>query len=274
MNEANNVFLGEIKVSTADLAQATASLHSLVCDGGRHYVCFCEANMFVQAHQSPEVVTALNRSSMTFADGILLVIMSRLLGRPLPQRVPGPSLMLAACEQGVAKGYRHFFYGGKEGVAQELAERLGARFPGLIVAGTYSPSFDPPTVEADEKARQMIEAARPHLLWVGLGGAKQVLWMENHLHTLDVPVLLGVGAAFDFHSGHVPWAPPWIRKIGMEWAFRTFTGGRRIFLRNLWCVPHSLLLMLREVWWIGVWGRIFSRHPDPAEIPVTTPVEK
>ena len=205
MSDAKAIFLGEIKVNSVDLEQATASLDSLLRDGGRHYVSFCEANTLVQACRNPEVAAALNRSSLTLPDGILLVVMARLLGRPLAQRLPGPSFMLAVCERGVAKGYRHFFLGGQEGVAQELADRLRARFPGLIVAGTYSAPFRPPTAEDEEEIRRVIEVARPDLLWVGLGGSKQVLWMAGHQGTLNVPVMLGVGAAFDFHAGRVPW---------------------------------------------------------------------
>jgi N-acetylglucosaminyldiphosphoundecaprenol N-acetyl-beta-D-mannosaminyltransferase len=144
--------------------------------------------------------------------------------------------MLDACQYGLAKGWRHFFYGGAEGVAEKLAWRLGERFPGLQVAGTWCPPFRSLTPEEEASARQTIEDARPDLLWVGLGGPKQEFWIAQHLGRINVPVMLAVGAAFDFHSGNRAWAPPWIRQIGMEWAYRAATGGRKTFLRNVRCV--------------------------------------
>jgi N-acetylglucosaminyldiphosphoundecaprenol N-acetyl-beta-D-mannosaminyltransferase len=255
--KSREIFIGPVRISPLGLKEAIGRLDEMLRNGGRHYLCFCEANSFVHAYRTPEVAEVLNRSGMTLADGVLLVVLARLLGCPLPQRVPGPSFMLAACEHGVVRGYRHFFYGGDQGVAEELAERLRRRFPGLIVAGTYSPPFRPLKPEEEEQMRKMIEVARPDLLWVGLGGSKQVFWMANHINSMNVPIMLGVGAAFDFHSGRVPWAPRWIRSIGLEWAFRTLTGGRRTFYRNLWCLPQSLLVAFREIWRVRVLDKLY-----------------
>lgn len=259
--------LGTIGVTVPDLPLVLNHLDKMVHDGGGHYVCFCDSNLFVHAQRNPKVAVVLNRSSMTFPDGVMLVVMSHLLGSPLPQRLPGPSFMLDACKHGLAQGYRHFFYGGQEGIAEELAKRLCERFPGLIVAGTYTPPFHPLTEEEEEDVRQAVTRARPDLLWVGLCEPQQSLWMANHVHALGVPVMLGVGAAFDFHSGRVPWAPRWIRRIGMEWAYRSLTGGRRILRRNLWCVSMSLLLMLREVWRVRFLQRIIFGRPTTTELP-------
>jgi N-acetylglucosaminyldiphosphoundecaprenol N-acetyl-beta-D-mannosaminyltransferase len=204
--------------------------------------------MFVHALRNPELLGIVNRASLVLPDGIALLLLSRLLGRPLRERVPGPSFLLAACEHSAKKGYRHFFYGGADGVAVRLADVLSKRYPGLEVAGHYSPPFRPLAAEEENEIIQRIESARPHLLWVGLGAPKQEFWMARHVGKINVPVMLGVGAAFDFHTGTVPWAPKWIRRIGMEWVYRGFTGGKRVFFRNVWCVSYATALILREVW--------------------------
>lgn len=246
--EEHQTLIGPVRVTSLDMPEALARLHEMLRGGERKYISFCDANLFVQAHRDPMFAEVINRSGMTFADGVLVAIIARLIGRPLPRRLPGPSFMLAACGYGLEHGYRHFFFGGADGVAQKLAENLGARYPGLIVAGTYTPPYRPLTPDEEVNLRKQIEESRPDLIWVGLGGPKQVFWMADHLQSLNAPVMLGVGAAFDFHTGRVPWAPRWVRRIGMEWAYRMLTGGRRVFRRNLECVPQAFMLMLREVW--------------------------
>jgi N-acetylglucosaminyldiphosphoundecaprenol N-acetyl-beta-D-mannosaminyltransferase len=239
--------IGGIQLSAEGLQGALRELDVLLADGNHHYVCFCESNLFVHARRSPELLEVLNRASMVLPDGIALVWEAKLLGRPLTERVPGPTFFLAACKHGVAKGYRHFFYGGAEGVAERLAEVLARRYPGIEVVGYYSPPFRPLTDKEEEEIKHKIESARPHLLWVGLGGPKQEFWMAQHVGKINVPVMLAVGAAFDFHSCTVPWAPKWVRKIGMEWIYRAMTGGRRVLLRNIWCVSLAAALIVHDV---------------------------
>lgn len=239
--------LGRIHVSGLDLAGALARIDTMITSGDRGYVCFCESNLFVHADQNPELAGILGRASMVLPDGVFLMALARLLGRPLPERLPGPSFILNMCEHGLAQGYRHFFYGGGPGIPERLAENLSRRYPGLQIAGTYSPPFRPLTAEEELQVQQMIEMAQPDLLWVGLGAPKQEYWMAGHQETIKVPVMLGVGAAFDFHAGEVPWAPRWIRRLGIEWAYRTLTGGRRIFRRNLYCLSRAMLVLVREL---------------------------
>ncbi|MCE5230696.1 WecB/TagA/CpsF family glycosyltransferase [bacterium] len=248
VDESKQRLLGPVRIDSLDMPEALARLDEMLAGTERRYVSFCDANLFVQAHRDPIFAEVLNRSGMTFADGVLMTILARLIGKPLPRRLPGPSFMLAVCNHGIKRGYRHFFFGGAEGVAQDLEKKLTEKYPGLIVAGVYTPPFRPLTADEEEDLRRRVREARPDLVWVGLGGPKQVFWMADHLAALDAPVMLGVGAAFDFHTGRVPWAPRWIRTIGMEWAYRMATGGRRVFRRNLECVPQAFLLMMREVW--------------------------
>jgi len=215
---------------------ALALTDSLIRRRGHHFFCFCEASLLSSILRDAELAQAVNRADAVFPDGIALVALARLRGHSLPQRIPGPSFLLAACADGVERGWRHFFYGGGPGVADKLAERLRRDYPGIAIAGTHCPPFRPLTASEELATRQMIESAKPDLLWVCLGSPKQERWCAEHVGQINVPIMLAVGAAFDFHTGQQAWAPKWIRKIGMEWAFRTLTGGKRTFLRNLRCV--------------------------------------
>ena len=123
---------------------------------------------------------------------------------------------------------------------------LTRRFPGIQIAGAYAPPFRPLTDAEEAEVKSRIETGKPHLLWIGLGGPKQEFWCAQHLGKFDVPVMLAVGAAFDFISGNRPWAPVWIRRIGMEWLYRAFTGGWRTFFRNLRCVSMVAIKLMTE----------------------------
>ena len=261
--QSQAAMVGPLRISRLKLVEVLGLLDAMRSAGQQHSVSFCEANLLVAALEDPTIAQALNESDLILPDGMIVMLWARANGQRLPERIPGPGFMLAACEHGLSRGYRHYFYGGEEGVADELAMRLQAQFPGLIVAGTYCPPFRPLTADEEVDLYRQIEAARPDLLWVGLGGPKQALWMSRHKGKLPAPIMLGVGAAFDFHSGRVPWAPLWIRKIGMEWAFRALTGGRRLFLRNLRCVPLAFFSLLSSL----SKGKAFQRSPTQQSEP-------
>jgi len=128
--------------------------------------------------------------------------------------------MEKACQYGVQHGWRHFFYGGQEGIAERLSEVFTKKFPGLITAGTFCPPFRELSHEEDEEIVQMINKAKPDILWICLGLLKQEAWIAKHLDRLNVPWSVGVGAAFDIHTGNVRWAPKWLHRIGLEWLYR------------------------------------------------------
>jgi N-acetylglucosaminyldiphosphoundecaprenol N-acetyl-beta-D-mannosaminyltransferase len=228
-----------VRITGATREEALVRLESAVRDGGRHYFCFCEASLLSNALRDPAVAQAVNGSTATFADGIAVAMLER-----LPERIPGPSFLLWACEHGVSRGWSHFFYGGAPGVAEKLAAELSSRYPGLRVAGTFCPPFRELTPEEEADVARRVRGA--DLMWIALGSPRQELWAAQHCGKLDVPVLLPVGAAFDFHSGARPWAPSWVRRIGMEWAWRMFTGGGRTFRRNVRCVSIVGMHLLKE----------------------------
>jgi N-acetylglucosaminyldiphosphoundecaprenol N-acetyl-beta-D-mannosaminyltransferase len=162
--------------------------------------------------------------------------------------VYGPDLLLAVCRASTRQGWRHFFYGGGPGVADRMAARLRSRFPALEIAGVYSPPFQPMTAEQDEALLQRIGATGPDIVWVGLGTPKQERWMAAHIGRLSAPVLIGVGAAFDFHAGAKRQAPRWMQRCGLEWSFRLMTEPRRLGKRYLVNNPLFVWRIALQLW--------------------------
>lgn len=201
--------------------------------GRRGYVTLVNPHTIVTCSRDPEMLAAVRESDLALPDGVGITLASRLLGYGRARRIAGPSLMLDLCNWGRSAGLRHFFYGGGEGVADELTQRFKRRFPGLHVAGAFCPPFRTLTPDEDESVVQTINAAAADLVWVGLGTAKQEKWMAAHVGRIQAAALLGVGAAFNFHAGTVPWAPAWVRRAGLEWAYRLAHEPRRLWRRNL-----------------------------------------
>jgi N-acetylglucosaminyldiphosphoundecaprenol N-acetyl-beta-D-mannosaminyltransferase len=197
------------------------------------YIAVTGMHGVTEAQHDARFKTILNSAALVVPDGMPLVWLSRLRGRGLKRRVYGPELMLRFCEETVRRGYRHFLYGGAAGVPEKLAETLASRFPGVEVAGTYSPPFRPLTEEEDAQIVASIRQAAPDVLWVGLSTPKQERWMHEHRERLNVPVLVGVGAAFDINSGRIRQAPRWMREHGLEWLFRLLQEPRRLWRRYL-----------------------------------------
>jgi exopolysaccharide biosynthesis WecB/TagA/CpsF family protein len=200
---------------------------------GCHSIAATSMHGIVEAQHDPSFKDVLNATDLVVADGMPLVWLGRRQGHILHRRVYGPDLLLAFCEEGARQSYRHFFCGGEPGVAERLAESLKTRFPGLNVVGTCSPPFRPMSAKEDEKMMDMIVRAAPDVIWVGLGAPKQERWMHEHKSRLSVPVLVGVGAAFDMLSSRRKQAPRWMREHGLEWFFRLLQEPRRLWRRYL-----------------------------------------
>jgi len=212
----------------------------------KHYICLCTVHGIMECQSDPELKKIFNRSGLTTPDGMPLVFLSRLSGKRWVDRVYGPDLLLALCHHSQSKGYRHFFYGGEEGVAERLVQRLTNLFPKLEVCGTFTPPFRPLTEEEDQQVISAINLARPDIVWVGLSTPKQERWMAGHIDRLQAPVLIGIGAAFDFISQRKPQAPRWIQRSGLEWLFRLLNEPRRLAFRYLIYNPLFLLLLIKE----------------------------
>ena len=228
-----------------------------VGESGR-YIAVTGMHGVTEALHDAEFGRILNGASLVVPDGYPLVVLGRRNGFALARRVYGPELLQAFCEETARKGYRHFFYGGAAGVADDLASRFAGRFPGMQIAGTYCPPFRPLTPAEEQDVREKIKSSRADVVWVGLSTPKQERWMASHREALGVPVMVGVGAAFDFHTGRVAQAPKWMRENGMEWFFRLMSEPRRLWRRYL--VNGS------EFAWLGLLEQLglrkFSRELD------------
>lgn len=200
---------------------------------GSHFIAVTNVHVVMEARNDPSFRKVLESADLCVPDGMPLIWVGRLRGHLLERRVYGPDLLLDFCHETYDKGYRHFFYGGAPGVAETLAERLKERFPSLNVVGVCSPPFRPLTAEEDAQQIEMIHLAAPDVLWVGLGCPKQERWMYEHREQLRVPVLVGVGQAFDIHSGRSKQAPYWLREHGLEWLYRLLAEPRRLWRRYL-----------------------------------------
>jgi len=235
-----------VRVHALTMPRTLQTLEAWIAHRQARYVCVTPAHAVMSYRRDPALMRIANNSGLTTPDGMAIVWLLRWMGFPQVERVYGPDLLLAACEYGLAHGWRHYFYGGAPGVPQRLAQRLLARFPALQVAGTFSPPFRPLTPEEDAAALQRIRTAQPHIVWVGLGTPRQERWMAAHVDRLDAPVLIGVGAAFDFLSGLKPQAPRWVQRSGLEWLFRLGSEPRRLWRRYAE-YPLFALLALRQL---------------------------
>jgi N-acetylglucosaminyldiphosphoundecaprenol N-acetyl-beta-D-mannosaminyltransferase len=236
-----------VPVSALTMATALRSLDAWIQARTPNYVCVTGVHGVMECQYDEDLRRIHENAGLVTTDGMPLVWLAHIKGLRHVERVYGPDLMLACCAASVGKGYRHFFYGGAEGVAQLLADRLAARFPGLIVAGVYTPPFRPLTTDEEQALVETINASEADIVWVGLSTPKQERWMAEHVGRLGVPVLIGVGAAFDFHAGVKRQAPRWMRRSGLEWLFRLLAEpgrlGRRYLINNpsfVWRVVASL----------------------------------
>lgn len=235
-----------VGVSAINMAMALEIIEGWIARRERHYVCVTGVHGVMESQRDRRLRRIHNQAGLVTPDGMPLVWLSRLKGHRHVARVYGPDLMLTLCERSVARGYRHFFYGGAEGVPEQLVANLRRRFPGLQVVGIYSPPFRPLTPEEDEQVVQMINQAAPDIVWVGLSTPKQERWMATHIGRVKAPVLIGVGAAFDFLAGRKRQAPRWMQRSGLEWLFRLLTEPRRLWRRYLINNPLFVLLVLAQ----------------------------
>jgi N-acetylglucosaminyldiphosphoundecaprenol N-acetyl-beta-D-mannosaminyltransferase len=212
-----------------------------------HYISITNTESMYHGLRIPSHGEHIRNADFSLCDGVGVIVAGRAWGHRI-ERFNGPVLQLEASDQGRTRGWRHFFYGGKEGVAEEMERRLTERFPGLVVCGKYCPPFRDLSPEEDRQVVDMINESRPDIVWVGLGLVKQERWIQQHLHRVRAPWMVGVGAAFDYHAGTVPWAPKVLRSLGLEWLFRLIQEPRRLFVRYLvtntqfvWLVMWALL---------------------------------
>lgn len=233
-----HVFVLGVKFSCSTFSGILESVSGTIAKREKRYISITNTESLYCATRNRFHRHYINNSMFSCCDGIGVALASRLLGNRIP-RLHGPDLMLECCQYGIGKKWRHFFYGGREGVPQLLSGHLEKRFPGLITAGTYSPPFRDLTQEEDREIVARINESEPDIVWVGLGLLKQEKWIADHIDRLRAPLLVGVGAAFDFHAGTIKRAPHVFRKAGLEWLYR-LAFEPRMWVRNV----RSLVMVL------------------------------
>ena len=231
------------RIASVTYAEAVESIIARAASGKAHaYVCAANVHSVSMARRSAEFRAVLNGAMLTVPDGKPLIWAHRILGgRKLTERVYGPTLMLKLCEAAAERKLPIYLYGGKPGVVDHLSRALQTRYPGLLVAGTFSPPFGERSQDDPALLQELdaINASGCKLLFVSLGAPKQEYFMHRHAAQIDA-LQIGVGAAFDFHTGSVPQAPGWMQESGLEWLFRFCAEPTRLWRRYLFYNPYFI----------------------------------
>jgi len=235
-----------VRVSAISLADAVETILEWIARGSREYVCLAPVHAVMECYRSVELTRIYNESGLTTPDGMPIVWLLKSKGYTRVSRVYGPDLMLALMRRSSKAGYRHYFYGGTPEVLDQLVSNLRGQSPEMEVAGCHAPPFRSLEQEEERAIVDAINAAQPDILWVALGSPKQERWMSAHRDRLHAPVMIGVGAAFDFISGAKPQAPSWMQRSGLEWLFRLASEPRRLWRRYLIDNPTFVALMLAQ----------------------------
>ena len=211
-----------------------------------HSICLCPNYSISLSRKHPAFRQALNQATIVVADGKAVVWACKILGYRHAQQVRGADLTRLVCQMSAQHGFSNFFYGATQPVLKTLVSKLQQQYPNLKIAGTYAPPFRPLTAREHREVSKIINASRPDIVWVGLGAPKQELWMAQHAQDLHAPVLIGVGAAFDFVSGAKAEAPRWAQKMALEWLFRLMQEPRRLWKRNVYHPIFMAQVMLQR----------------------------
>jgi N-acetylglucosaminyldiphosphoundecaprenol N-acetyl-beta-D-mannosaminyltransferase len=223
-----------VPLALTDYERTMDWMDATIDAGGKGYVCVAAVHTVMACREDPELRAAVMASDLTVPDGQPLVWAMNALGHAVSSRVYGPDLMARYCERATRTGTRMFLYGGRnQGALVQLALNLRQEHPGLQIVGGYAPPFRALTSHEEDAVVDEINRSGADVVWVGIGVPKQEKWMAAMRDRLDAPVLVGVGAAFDFHAGLVAQAPPWIQALGMEWAYRLSREPRRLWRRYL-----------------------------------------
>jgi len=224
-----------IPLAISNYTEVMDWMDATIADGARGYLTAAAVNLVMAAHEDPAARAAVLGATLAVPDGQPLVWALRALGHTRATRVYGPDLMALYCARAAssgAGGASIYLYGGRDQSALELLQRsLRERFPGLRIAGGHSPPFRTLTPAEEDHVVADIDSSGADVVWVGTGQPKQEIWMHRMRPRLLAPLLVGVGAAFDFHAGLVPQAPPWMQRNGLEWTYRLYREPRRLWRR-------------------------------------------
>jgi len=249
-----------VNVSAIDLNRAVEIADRWIGAGDCGYICVTGVHGVMEAQSDAEFRHILNHARINTPDGMPMSWVGHLQGFSKMDRVFGPDFMLEMCRLSVERNYRHFLYGGQQGVAESLKDALQGKFPGLQVAGTYTPPFRDLTAEEEAEIVARVRESKPHILWVGLSTPKQERFMARYVDRLQVPLLVGVGAAFDYHTGRIQDSPDWIKRAGLQWLHRLLQDPRRLWKRYLRNNPAFVWGVLLQTLKLRQYPRIANGH--------------
>jgi N-acetylglucosaminyldiphosphoundecaprenol N-acetyl-beta-D-mannosaminyltransferase len=242
-----------LRLAVTDYERALDWVDAAVAADAREYICVAAVHTVMESRDDAELRAAVEKAAFTVPDGQPLAWALRALGHDIDSRVYGPELMARACARSAKSGQRHYLYGGRDQSALfRLTLKLRERFQGVKIVGGYAPPFRALSERELDAIAEEINRARPDVVWVGIGVPKQEKWMAAMRDRLDAPVLIGVGAAFDFHAGLVPQAPPWMQRHGLEWLFRLKQEPRRLWKRYARHNPRFVFGFARQ--WVASRG--------------------
>jgi N-acetylglucosaminyldiphosphoundecaprenol N-acetyl-beta-D-mannosaminyltransferase len=245
MHTRANIF--GVGVHAIDMSAAIVRINEIVNSENKGYVCVTAVHGVIEAQHDRIFADALHGATLVTADGMPLVWLGKLQGHPEIDRVFGPDLMLAVCRAGVERATTHFLYGGKPGVAQQLKSELERIVPGVRIVGTYSPPFRELSSDEQVGLVQAVRKLKPDIIWVGVSTPKQEKFMARYLPLFDTHVMIGVGAAFDFHTGRIKDSPNWVKRSGLQWFHRLLQEPSRLWKRYLFCNSEFLLKAALQV---------------------------
>jgi len=233
-----------VNIAAINMEWLIVYLNKNIIDLSGDYICVSNVHTTVTSYEDATYCTVQNGGIMAIPDGGPLSTVGRKRGCVNMSRTTGPSLMGEIFKISAEKGYRHYFYGSTEQVLEKLCGKLTENYPGLQIAGMYSPPFRPMTKEEDEAVVKMINDTNSHFVWIGLGAPKQEKWMAAHQGKIN-GLMLGVGAGFDYYAEDIRRAPQWMQKSNLEWVYRLMQDPKRLFGRYFYTNTKFLQLLYR-----------------------------
>ena len=235
-----------VPITAIDLEGALDVIDDWIASGRHDYITVTGVHGVMEAQDDAEVKLVHQNAGMCVPDGTPLAWIGRLYGHKTMATIRGSDLMRKQLARSVDRGYTHFLYGGKPGVPELLQKRLTERMPGLKIVGGFSPPFRPMTGREEQELQELIAGLKPDIIWVGLSTPKQEKWMAAHLGRLETCIMIGVGAAFDFHAGLLREAPRFLHNTSLEWVFRLIMEPRRLWRRYLRNNPRFIFKVLKQ----------------------------
>ena len=236
-----------VKINVLTINILAEIINSWINNNHRDYIVLTGVHGIIEMQQNNELLQVNNNAGLVTPDGIPTVWYGKMLGYKNIEKVYAPDIMFKIFEQSVEYGYKHYLYGGKEGVAEKLSHILFEKYPGIEIVGTYCPPFRALTKYEKKEIKENINKSGAHIVWCGLGCPKQEKWMAEFRSKLKSPVLIGVGAGFDFLSGEKPLASEFVKNSGFEWLFRLLKDPKYLWKRYFKIVPLFIIYNVLEL---------------------------